>query len=88
MGSDGWSRGCTDVDAVQTDGVAVTTVKVSGASRRWLRALLDRSSVLSVGFAAHGEPRALSRRPPTSLYSAVRRGPTNHVGLGAPDQDA
>ena len=49
MGSDGWSRGGTDIDAVQTDGVAVTTVKVSGASRRWLRALLDRSRVCRWG---------------------------------------
>ena len=30
MGSDGWSRGCTDVDAVQTDGVAVTMAKSAG----------------------------------------------------------
>ena len=59
--------------------------EVSGASRRWLRALSDRSRVCRWGLqlTVNLEPPA-----PTSLYSAVRRGPTNHVGLGAPDQDA
>jgi hypothetical protein len=41
-----------------------------------------------VGSVASGEPRDASLQPPPSLYSAVWQGPTNHLGLGAPDQGA
>jgi hypothetical protein len=50
--------------------------------------LKDRIGECRWGIAAEGEPRTESQPAPTSIYSTVFRGPTNHVGLGAPDQDA
>jgi hypothetical protein len=62
---------------------------VSGASRRWQRTLLDRLGLgCRWGDWRRGEPRTSNPGPHLSFYSAVRRGPTNHVGLGASDQDA
>ena len=43
---------------------------------------------MSVGRSGHCLTREQCRRPPPLIYSAVRRGPTNHIGLGAPDQGA
>jgi hypothetical protein len=41
-----------------------------------------------VGSDGSGQPRVESQPVPTSIYSAVWRRSTNHVGLGAPDQGA
>ena len=43
---------------------------------------------MSVGRSGYYSTREQCRRPPPLIYSAVRRGPTNHIGLGAPDQGA
>jgi hypothetical protein len=63
---------------------------VGGASRRWQRPF-SRSGLglgMLVGNWLRGEPRYSSPGPPPPIYTAVRRGPTNHIGLGAPDQGA
>jgi hypothetical protein len=56
------------------------------ASCHWLRPFSDRDRGMSVGkwrlrWTSYQEPSS-----PTFIYNAVWRGPTNHVGLDAPDQ--
>jgi hypothetical protein len=56
-----------------------------GTSRRWLRpSLCDRELVLSVGIAAHSEPRTENRRPPPLFIAQCDGGPPAIDGLGAP----
>ena len=69
-------------------GVAVTTARVSGASRRWLRALFEIGIRVCRWVCGSRRTSCFEPPAPTSIYSVVRRGPTNHVGLGAPDQGA
>jgi hypothetical protein len=62
---------------------------IGEASRRWQRPSLDRIRGKDVGGVTGGAVNLVLRASaPTFLYSAVRRGPTNHVGLGVPDQGA
>jgi hypothetical protein len=90
-GSVGWGR--AGDSGVRRGAVAV----VSGEEtqwqwqwRRWRPVVLPVAgcapSRIGIGFVGGnsgcGEPHTLSRQPPPLLYSAVRWGPTNHVGLG------
>jgi len=75
-------------DAVRVGSVAVTVLRSvavqwwrrgdnedsSGASRRWLRPSLDRLG-LSLGVAAHGQPRTENRRPPPLFIAQCDGGP-------------
>ena len=58
-----------------------------GASRRWLRPSLDQVRFCRWAWRLTVN-LVLRAAGPTSFYSAVRRGPTNHVGLSALDQGA
>ena len=64
-----------------------SAVAARRASRHWLRPSLDRVRV-SVGSAAHSEPRTESRRPSPVFIAQCDRGPPAIDGLGAPDQGA
>ena len=67
------------------DGMTVMTV---AASRRWLRAFFEIGIRVCRWEYGSRSTSYLEPPAPTSLYSAVRREPTNHVELGAPDQGA
>ena len=68
-------------------GVDVVAAAVDFPSAQ--RTLFDRARVrMSVGVWQHDKPRVMCPGPHLLLYVRWRQGPTNHVGLGAPDQGA
>ena len=64
-------------------------VGVGGASCRWQRpSRIGLGLEYRWGVWLRGEPRISSPSSSSSFYSAMRRGPTNYVGLGTLDQGA
>ena len=78
--------------AMVGEDVGVAVVGVAWRRGWWRFPSLAAPLTIGLGFVGGvcGSRRTSCFEPPapTSIYSTVRRGPTNHVGLGAPDQGA